>query len=256
MRLRRNTIAVVAVLVGLSLCVGPALAVDATQWGSGVYSLSMAPGWDESSYPVWHYDITMTLQPLNFISSLPQITDEWADPAYEWRFTGMVWQPDGGNLLNHFMWDTYASTDLPKDAWTQGYDLGPPASDANYAQSLSDGFVGVFVDDDGTLTPSKITYDIIAEDSTEFSYGIALDATQQKTVSFSVNIWLPKGPGAQNAQMGWTGYPIEPDTNPNPYKRAQNSKYLTPELPPSALLSLTMLPWGIAYLRGRRRKQS
>ena len=30
----------------------------------------------------------------------------------------------------------------------------------------------------------------------------------------------------------------------------------TPELPPSALLTLTMLPWGIVYLRGRRRKQS
>ncbi len=30
----------------------------------------------------------------------------------------------------------------------------------------------------------------------------------------------------------------------------------TPELPPSALLGLSMLPWGIAYLRGRRRKQS
>ncbi len=31
---------------------------------------------------------------------------------------------------------------------------------------------------------------------------------------------------------------------------------LTPELPPSALLSLSMLPWGIAYLRGRRRKNN
>lgn len=29
----------------------------------------------------------------------------------------------------------------------------------------------------------------------------------------------------------------------------------TPELPPSALLSLTMVPWGIAYLRGRHRQQ-
>ena len=29
----------------------------------------------------------------------------------------------------------------------------------------------------------------------------------------------------------------------------------TPELPPSALLSLSMLPLGIAYLRGRRRKE-
>jgi len=32
--------------------------------------------------------------------------------------------------------------------------------------------------------------------------------------------------------------------------------YCTPELPPSALLGLTMLPLGVAYLRGRRRKQS
>ena len=31
---------------------------------------------------------------------------------------------------------------------------------------------------------------------------------------------------------------------------------LTPELPPSALLGLSMLPLGIAYLRGRRRKES
>ncbi len=30
----------------------------------------------------------------------------------------------------------------------------------------------------------------------------------------------------------------------------------TPELPPSALLALSMMPLGIAYLRGRRRKQS
>ncbi len=30
----------------------------------------------------------------------------------------------------------------------------------------------------------------------------------------------------------------------------------TPELPPSALLGLSMLPLGIAYLRGRRRKES
>ncbi len=250
MRLRRNSIAAVAALVAVSLAAGPAFAVDATQWGSGFYSLSKAPGWDESFYPVWHYDITMTLQPLNFISSLPQITDEWADPTREWRFTGMVWQPDGGSLVNHFMWDTYDSTHLPKDAWTHGYDLGPPASDAHYGQSLNDGFVGVFVDDDGTLGPPKTTYDIIAKDSTEFSYGIALDATQQKTVSFSVDIWLPSGPGAQNAQMGWTGY------KDGKYVRAQNSEYLTPELPPSALLGLSMLPWGIAYLRGRRRKQS
>ncbi len=31
---------------------------------------------------------------------------------------------------------------------------------------------------------------------------------------------------------------------------------VTPELPPSALLGLSMLPLGIAYLRGRRRKES
>ena len=37
---------------------------------------------------------------------------------------------------------------------------------------------------------------------------------------------------------------------------AYASTQRTPELPPSALLSLTMLPWGIAYIRGRRRKQS
>ncbi len=30
----------------------------------------------------------------------------------------------------------------------------------------------------------------------------------------------------------------------------------TPELPPSALLGLSMLPWGLAYLRGRRRQES
>ncbi len=30
----------------------------------------------------------------------------------------------------------------------------------------------------------------------------------------------------------------------------------TPELPPAALLSLSMLPLGLAYIRGRRRKES
>ncbi len=250
MRLRSRAIVVVAVLVGMSVTVIPVFAVDATQWGEGFYSLSKAPGWDATAYPVWHYDITMTLEPLDFVTSLPTITDEWADPSYEWRFTGMVWQPDGGDLVNHFMWDTYVSGNLPKDEWTQGYDPGPPGNDAHYGQPLNDGFVGVFVDNDGTLGPPTTTYDIIAEDSMEFAYGIPLDPTQQTTVSFSVDIWLPNGPGAQNAQMGWTGY------KDGKFVRAQNSKYLTPELPPSALLAVTMLPLGLAYIRGRRRKAS
>lgn len=38
----------------------------------------------------------------------------------------------------------------------------------------------------------------------------------------------------------------------------QDLKYAnnTPELPPSALLGLSMVPLGLAYLRGRRRKES
>ncbi len=99
-----------------------------------------------------------------------------------------------------------AFTDLPKDAWTHGYDEGPPATDAHYGQPLNDGFVGVFVDDDGGMNPSKTTYDIIAQDATEFSHGISIHPENETQVSFSVDIWIPHGLGAQNAQMGWTGY--------------------------------------------------
>lgn len=249
MRVRTITITAVATFVAVVLAVTPAFAVDATQWGGGVYSAYKVVGWHETDYPVWNFDITMTLQPLDFITSLPQATDEWADPDYEWRFTGMIWQPDGGNLANHFVWDTYASTDLPKDDWTHGYDVGPPATDAYYGSPLNDGFVGVFVDDDGGMIPSKTPYDIIAQDTTEFSSGVSIDPTQQKTLSFSVDIWIPDGPGEQNAQMGWTGY------KDGKYIRAQNSKHHTPELSPLVLLGLSIVPWGITYMRGQRRRK-
>ncbi|MGC9318001.1 MAG: hypothetical protein ACP5KN_08200, partial [Armatimonadota bacterium] len=61
------------------------------------------------------------------------------------------------------------------------------------------------------------------------------------------------GIGEQNMQMVWTGFASQLPGYTAGYKRAQTSEYLTPELPPSALLGLTMLPLGVAYLRGRGR---
>jgi len=243
MRLRSRAIVVVAVIVGMSLTVTPVFAVDATQWGSGIYSYTKAPGWDATTYPVWSFDITMTLEPLNFVTALPG--DQQADPSLQWRFTGMVWQPDGGNLANRFMTGTYVSTDLPEGDWVHG-----PAD--HYGQPLNDGFVGVFVDDDGsTSAPWNKKYDNNASDFAEWSKGLVLDPNNPLTVSFSVDIWLPHGPATQNAQMGWTGY----DETTGKFTKAQNSIHLTPELPPSALLGLAMLPLGLAYIRGRRRNK-
>jgi len=245
MRFRIRAIVVVAVLVGVSLTVTPVFAVDATQWGSGIYYCTKAPDWDATTYPVWTFDITLTLQPVNFITALPTITDEWADPSLEWRFTGMVWQPDGGCWSNHFMTGTYVSADLPEGDWVHG-------SGDHYGQSLNDGFVGVFVDDDGsTSAPWNNFYDNNASDFAEWSKGVVLDPNNPSTVSFSVDIWIPDGPGFQNAQMGWTGW----DESTGKFRKAQNSIELTPELPPSALLGLSMLPLGLAYIRGRRRNK-
>ncbi|MEA3403684.1 MAG: hypothetical protein U9R79_20745 [Armatimonadota bacterium] len=204
---------------------------------------------------MWHFDVTLTLEAGSYITALPG--EEQATPSREWRFTGMRWQPDGGDLVNRFMEGSFsgaywsegeAAQTLPAGDWVHG--SGP-----TYGQQGDDGFVGIFVDDDGPK------YDVVAGDPTEFSKGLliwdpddAAGSTKTTYVNFAVDVLIPQGIGEQNMQMGWTGYGSESSGFTTGYKRAQTSEYLTPELPPSALLGLSMFPLGIAYLRGRRRK--
>jgi len=56
-----------------------------------------------------------------------------------------------------------------------------------------------------------------------------------------------------------SGDGVEPVDWGQQFLSTQYGRYhigVTPELPPSALLGLSMVPLGIAYLRGRRRKES
>jgi len=240
-----------AAIIGLlCLCTATAFAVDATRWGSGVFSAYELPSSAYGLANVYHFDITLTLQPGSYVTGLPGV--EWGDPDREWRFTGMHWQPDGGNRVNRFMEGSFSgsywregesASTLPVADWTHG------AGDT-YGQTGEDGFVGIFVDDDGPK------YDVMADDD-EFSRGLLIwdpnnpsGCTTRTYVRFGVDILIPHGAGNQNMQMGWTGYEVQQ------YQRAQNSVYLTPELSPSALLGLTMLPLGLAYIRGRRREGS
>lgn len=241
---------VVAAIVIVAVCTMPAFAVDATQWGSGVFSAMQLPYSAYSLPDVWHFDITLTLQPGTFITGLAG--EEQADPSLEWRFTGMQWQPGGGSSLVHFMPGSFSgwwwrqgepTQTLSEPTWV-------PGAGSTYGQMGFGGKLGIVVDDDGPM------YGIIAEDAAEFSNGLVIwdpnnpgSCTLTTYVAFGVDIRLPNGLDGQNMQMGWTGF----DAEKAAFFRAQNSKDLTPELPPVGLLSLTMLPLGLAYWQGRRR---
>jgi hypothetical protein len=243
-----------AATVGLlCLCSATAFGVQAVRWGSGVFSAYELPFSAYDLEKVYHFDITLTLEPGSYVTSLPGF--EWGDPAREWRFTGMQWQPDGGDLVNRFMDGSFsgqywregeAASTLPTGDWTHG-------TGSTYGQSGDDGFVGIFVDDDGPI------YDILAGDAAEFGKGLLIwdpndpgGSNKTTYLRFHTDILIPHGIGAQNMQMGWTGY--DGEARSELYQRAQNSIYMTPELPPSALLGLTTLPLGLAYIRGRRRR--
>lgn len=253
-RLLRLT-SVVAVVATVLLCGATAFGVDATRWGSGVFSAYKLPSSAYDLENVYQFDITLTIEPGSYVTSLSG--EEWGDPDREWRFTGMHWQPDGGNLVNRFMEGSFSAS-----YWREGESANPlPTADwthgagGTYGQTGEDGFVGIFVDDDGPQ------YDVVAGDPAELGKGLLIwdpgnpgGSNTRTYLRFGVDVLIPHGIGAQNMQMGWTGY--DADANPEHYQRAQNSVYLTPELPPSALLGLSMLPLGLAYIRGRRRKQS
>jgi len=249
--------------VALLVSATPGHAVDATNWGSGVYSATLLPFATYSLSNVYHFDITLTLQSGDFITG-PSALNDQADSTWPWIFSGMQWQPGGGNG-NYFLtgsfaghwWQTGGSLNvLPDGTWVHGAGTG-------YGVLGGGGKVGVTVDTAGS--------DITASSATEFSNGLLIWNTSggpydyETFVNFSVDIEVPMGLNSQNMQMGWTG--INDDNGH--YVRGQNSIDLTlgtpvhfpqggppptPELPPLGLMMLMPMALGALRLRARRRR--
>jgi len=238
---RPGLIGVIVIILAFSAS-GPSWAIEADGWGYGFYSASHQYG------DVYSFDITLHLASLDFISTTLTPADDVVLNTIQ--FTGLHWQPDGGNLLNHFVDGTFNPiSHSVLDNWA-------PGSGGIFGQTGTDGFVGISVDDDGTV-PAPPAYDIHADSQAEWLLGIQLPQSAETIVRFKVDIEIPHGLGDQNALFGWTGKKSGWDPNvdgPNTYIQAQLSTTLTPELPTVGLMLPTLLGCAGFYWRRWRHR--
>jgi len=143
----------------------------------------------------------------------------------------------------------------------------------------------IYLQDFEAQASGKPYYQYVAASggSYDFEFKIVFDTSDIVYSGTSAAMWVngnPTNQGTSTLEWGqdWNPAPgagLRPETNyygatyTDVYLVGQvwssDANYLgsfdveveaTPELPPSALLSLSMLPMGIAYLRGRRRKKN
>ena len=196
-----------------------------------VGTLSMPAAAEKTVQEWWEETFDITLYP--YPGDGTQVGDRWPDQLDAW-YT-MELEEAGSANDNKFGW--YDATNEANPGSTHQIFAGPDAVEATkrvYFGGVD--FFGFYID------PREPGFDLMyTEDDANVDNFRAAWVFDHPTAEFGgwIIAWEDRNWGV-----------------PGDHNDMVVSIQKTPELPPSALLSLSMLPWGIAYLRGRRRKES
>lgn len=285
MRIRTLMGLIVLVLVFAAFA-GPASAAEPTVYQWWVATFGADASWADVNTWAGNYV-------LNGTSWRPQLYQDPDDSSGAYDLTTYMWT-DGwdtkevklqveyagwasGNRFGFF--DVSDADDTPADTWVAmtDYELFPGSATAGATTTFTvpDGLFGFWLDStkkggqNGGVWYTDPQYNNpVLDDRAEPDnrVGESVGPTGDTAPPFMQAVVM-EYPSVALPSQNWTGWIIawaDWDLSQIEYHSANEADYndmvvsivRTPELPPSALLMLSMLPLGLTYLRGRRRRDA